>query len=70
MFDHGKKINMESRWKDRQYHVKDNADVAHKDVNCFCNTNKLPALPFCGSYSKPHGARESSKHYHLRFDPK
>ena len=36
----------------------------------YCNTNKLPALPFCGSYSKYHGARGFSKHYHFRFDPK
>ena len=35
-----------------------------------CNTNKFPALPFCGPHSKTHGARGLSNHYHLRFDPK
>ena len=41
-----------------------------KDVKMYCNTNKFPALPFCGTHSKPHGARGMSKHHHLRFDPK
>ena len=36
----------------------------------YCNKNQLPALPFCGPHSKPHGARGLSEHYHLRFDPK
>ena len=36
----------------------------------YCNKNQLPALPFGGSHPKPHGSRGSSKHYHLRFDPK
>ena len=36
----------------------------------YCNTNKLPALPFCGPHPKPHGVRGSSKHYHLHFDTK
>ena len=36
----------------------------------YCNTNQFPTLPFCGPYSKPHGARGISKHYNLRFDPK
>ena len=36
----------------------------------YCNTNQFPALPFCGPYYKPHGARGLSNHYHLRFDPK
>ena len=61
---------MERKWTDRQYNVQDNADVAHKYVITYCNTNKSPALPFCGPYSKPNGARELSKHYNLRFDPK
>ena len=61
---------MERKWKDRQYHVQDNADVAHQYVRMYCNTTQLPALPFCGPHSKPHGARGSSKHYNLHFDPK
>ena len=36
----------------------------------YCNTIQLPALPFCGPYSKPDGARGTGKYYHLRFDPK
>ena len=72
MFDQGKnnKRFMERKWTDRQYHVQDNADVAHQDVRMYCNTNQFPALPFCGPHSKPHGARGLSKHYHLRFYPK
>ena len=58
------------KWTDREYHVQDNADVAHKFLKMYCDTNQFPALPFFVSYTKPHGARELSKHYHLRFDPK
>ena len=61
---------IEIKWTYRQYHVQDNANVAHKDVNIYCNTNKFPELPFCGPHSKTHVARELSKHYHLIFDPK
>ena len=55
---------------DREYHVQDNADVSHKDVKMYCDTNQLPALPFCGPYPKPHGTKGLSKHYYLRFGPK
>ena len=61
---------MESKWTDRQYNVQDNVDVAHQDMIIYCNTNQLPELPFCGPYSKRHGARGSSKNYNLRFDPR
>ena len=61
---------MKRKWTDRQYHVQDNADVAHQYVRMYCNTNQFPELSFCGPRSKPHGARGLSKHYHLRFDPK
>ena len=61
---------MERKWTDRQYHVQDNADVAHQDVRMYCNKNHYPELPFCGPHYKPHGARGLSKHYNLRFDPK
>ena len=61
---------MERKCTDRQYHVQDNADCSHQYVKMFCNTNQFQELPFCGPHSKPHGARELSKHYHLRFDPK
>ena len=36
----------------------------------YVNKNQFPALPFFGPYSKLHGARGLSKHYHFRFDPK
>ena len=70
--DQGKsrKISMERKWTERNYHVQDNASVELKDVKIYCNTNKFPALPFCGPHSKPHGARGIGKHYHLSFDPK
>ena len=41
-----KKRFMERKWTDRQYRVQDNADVAHKDVKIYFNTNKFPVLPF------------------------
>ena len=61
---------MERKRTDIQYPVQDNADDAHKDVRMYCNTNKLPALPFCGPHSKPHVTRGLSKNYHLHFDTK
>ena len=72
VFDQGQnnKIFMERKWTYRQYHVQDNADVAHQDVRMYCNTNQFPELSFCGPHSKPHGARGLSKYYHLRFYPK
>ena len=30
---------VESKSTDRQYHVQDNSDVAHKDVRMYCNKN-------------------------------
>ena len=65
-----KKLFTERKWKDRQYNVKDNADVTHHDVIMYCNTNQFPELSFCGLNSKPHGAMGLSKHYYLLFDPK
>ena len=32
------------KWTDIEYHVQDNADVAHKDVNIYCDTNQFPTL--------------------------
>ena len=55
---------------DREYHVQDNDDVAHKYVRIYCDTNQFPALPFCGSHPKPHGETCLSKNYHLQFYPK
>ena len=68
--DQGKprKRFMERKWTEIKYHVKDNAAVELKDVKIYCSINKFAALPFCGTYSKPNGARRASKHYHLRFD--
>ena len=28
------------KWTDREYHVQDNADVAQKDVNMYCDTKQ------------------------------
>ena len=61
---------MNRKWTERKYHIQDNADVELKDVKMYCNTNQFPKLPFCGPYSKLHGARGIVKHYHLRFYPK
>ena len=71
VIDQGKyrKISSKRKFTDREYRVQDNADVAHKDVKMYCDTNQSPKLPFCGSHPKPHGARGLGKHYHIRFDP-
>ena len=61
---------MERKWTYRECNVQDNADVEHKHVKFYCNTNQFPELLFRGPHSKPHGARGLSKHYHLRFEPK
>ena len=61
---------MEIKWTDRQYHVQYNADISHKYLIMYCNTNQFPALPFFDTYYTPHGARGVSKHYQLRFDTK
>ena len=52
-----KKIASKIKWTDREYHVQDNADVAHKDVKMYCDTNHFPALFFCGPHPNYHGAR-------------
>ena len=36
----------------------------------YCKTSQFPELSFCGTHSKPHGAKGLSKNYYLRFDPK
>ena len=61
---------MEIKLTDIQYHVRYNADVAHKDVKMSCNLNQFPALSFCGPHSKPHRSMGFSKRYHLHFYPK
>ena len=70
--DQGKyrKVANKRKWKDREYHVQDNADVSHKDVKVYCDTKQLPSLPFCGLHSKTHGARGLIKYDQLRFYPK
>ena len=65
-----RKISSKIKWTDREYHVQDNADVSHKNVKIYCDTNHLPELPCCGPHTKPHGARGLSNHYHLSFDTK
>ena len=56
------------KWTDREYHVQDNDDVAHKDVKMYFDTHQFPALPFRCSHPKPHGAKGLGKNYHIRFD--
>ena len=70
--DQGKyrKRSSKIKWIDREYHVQDNADVAHKDVKIYCDTNQFPALTFCVPYPKPHITRVLINNYHLRFYPK
>ena len=69
VFDMGKykKRLMERKWTDWQYHVQDNFDVAYQDIRIYCNKHQFPELPFCGPHSKPHRAKDLSKHYHLGF---
>ena len=50
-----RKRSSKIKWIDREYHVQDNYGVAHKDVKIYCDTNQLPALPFCALHTKPHG---------------
>ena len=71
VIDQGKqKIFSERKWIVREYHVQDNADVVHKYVKMYCNTNQFPELPFCGPHYKTHGTRDLINHYHFHFDPK
>ena len=71
VIDQGKnrKISSKRKWTDIEYHIQDNADVAHKDVNIYCDTKQLPSLQFFGSHPKPRGERGLGKNYHIRFDP-
>ena len=45
-----------------EYHVQEDADVAHKYTKMFLNTNQFPSFTFCGPHTKPHGVRGLSKH--------
>ena len=40
-----KKIFMERKWTERQYHVQYNSDVEHKYVRMYSNTNQFPEFP-------------------------
>ena len=51
------------KWTYREYHVQYNADVAHKYVKMYCDTNQLPELTFCGPHPNPHVARGLSNNY-------
>ena len=37
-------IASKRKWTDREYYVWNNADVSHKEVIMYCNTNQLPEL--------------------------
>ena len=56
--------------KETEYRVHNDADVAHKDVKIFFNTNHFPSFPFCVPHTKPHSVRGLSNNYHIPFDPK
>ena len=58
VIDQGKyrKRASKRKWMDRYYHVQDNAGFTYKYVKMYCDTNQLPALPFCGPHPKPHGS--------------
>ena len=47
------KKSMERKWKYGQYHIQDNADVAHQYVRMYCNTNQFPSSPFGVLHSNP-----------------
>ena len=46
--DQGKyrKRSSKRKWTDREYHVQDNADAAHKYVKMYFDTNQFPTLIF------------------------
>ena len=50
------------KWTESEYHVHNDADVAHKNVKIFCNTNQFTSFPFYVPHTKLHGVRGSSKH--------
>ena len=56
VIDEGKyrKLAIEREQIDRDYHVQDNSDVAHKHVKIYFDTNQFPELPFCGPHPNPH----------------
>ena len=62
-----RKISNNRKWTDREHHVQDNANFAHKYLKIYCDTNQLPLLKFCASHPKPRGARGLGKHHHLLF---
>ena len=41
-----RKISSKRKWTDREYHFQDNADVAHKGVKMYFDTNQFLTLPF------------------------
>ena len=46
--DQGKyrKIAIKRKWADKHYHVQDNADVAHKDMKIYFDTNQFQRCHF------------------------
>ena len=37
-----RKISSKIKWTDREYNIQDNADVAHKYMKIYCDTNQFP----------------------------
>ena len=62
-----RKISSKIKWTNIEYHIHYNTDVAHKDLKMYFITNPLPALPICGSHTKPRGETGLSKHYHFQI---
>ena len=55
---------------ERGYHVQNDAHVARKNMEMFCNKNQFPLLSFCVLHTKPHGVGGLSKNHHMLFDIK
>ena len=46
------KREIKRKWIEREYNVKEDADVAHKYVEILCNTNQFPSFQFFSPHKK------------------
>ena len=53
---------------DREYNFEDNADVLHKDVKMYYDTNQFLTLLFCGSHPKPQGTTGLGNIFYILFN--
>ena len=65
MIDQRKKRQRKLKLPEREYHVQEDADVAQKYVEMFCNKNQFPSFPFCVTHTKLHGVRGFRKNYYM-----